>query len=128
MRKGSKCRRLHQEKQECLPPVMLENRVNSAAEDEEHERSHDEAPDMEKHHGNHIDDGKGNRKNQCSQSDCSFIRKRIAFVELHQPFFVFQIDSCYPDSIVERLLEINKDVATVFIYWKAAPGFSFGQR
>lgn len=56
----------------------------------------------------------------------SFIRKRIAFMELHQPFFVFQIDSCYPDSIVERLPEINKDVATVFIYWKAAPGFSFG--
>lgn len=54
---------------------MLENSVDSAAEDEEHERSHDEAPDMEEHHSNHIDDGKGNRKDQGSQPDWQLYKK-----------------------------------------------------
>ena len=59
---------------------LLENRVDSTAEDEKHERSHDKAPDMEKHHGNHIDDGKGNRENGGQREEVVAVRipRRIA--------------------------------------------------
>ena len=60
---------LHDKEYQGLIPVMLEHSVNATAENEEHERSHDKASDMDQHNGDHVNNSEHKCADQGNESE-----------------------------------------------------------